>query len=121
MSDSLEKALVKPRAIEHAPESFDETLVACMPYLLRYAKQLTHGNQTESEDLVQETMRRALEPEGRLGFEIGTNMTAWTRKILFNVYREAYSSADSRKVARGEEADDAVARAESSVDTERAL
>jgi RNA polymerase sigma-70 factor (ECF subfamily) len=63
--------------------SFADELVVCMPRLTNFARRLTH-NRSAAEDLVQETMLRALNHADQ--FEPGTNLAAWLSVILRNCY-----------------------------------
>jgi RNA polymerase sigma-70 factor (ECF subfamily) len=53
------------------------------PFLFPRALKLCR-NRTEAEDIVQETLLRALRFEE--GFERGTNLHAWVQQILFSVF-----------------------------------
>ena len=64
---------------------FDKDLVRLYPYLRRYALSLCR-NPTEADDLVQETMLKALANVHQ--FEMGTNLAAWTTTILTNAFRD---------------------------------
>jgi RNA polymerase sigma-70 factor (ECF subfamily) len=55
--------------------------------LRKFALRLT-GNVPDAEDLVQTTVLRALEK--RHLYESGTNLMAWTSKIMFNIFVSQY-------------------------------
>jgi RNA polymerase sigma-70 factor (ECF subfamily) len=63
--------------------NFADEIVRCMPRLTRFAHRLTHSR-SASEDLVQETVLRALNHADQ--FEPGTNLVAWLSVILRNCY-----------------------------------
>jgi len=62
---------------------FKRDLVALIPQLRAFARTLT-GNATTADDLAQDAMIKAWDARG--GFEIGTNMKAWTFMILRNQF-----------------------------------
>src|ERR1700745_3596824 len=66
------------------------TLVSQMPALRRMALRLT-GHESEADDLVQETLTRAL--ERRWQFRPGSNLRAW----LFTIERSLFISAYRRR------------------------
>ncbi|HZT90228.1 MAG TPA: sigma-70 family RNA polymerase sigma factor [Stellaceae bacterium] len=59
----------------------DADLLACLPKLRRYAYSLTR-NPADAEDLVQQTIMRALTK--RHLFEPGTNLTGWLMTLAHN-------------------------------------
>jgi RNA polymerase sigma-70 factor, ECF subfamily len=66
-------------------ETVDAFELAAMPHmddLFRTARRVV-GNQTEAEDVVQETFLQAWKSFDR--FELGTNCRAWLYKIMFHV------------------------------------
>ena len=63
--------------------TFDEVIVPLRPMLLRAARSMTR-NASEANDLVQDTLERALKTFNR--FEPGTNARAWTMAILSRLY-----------------------------------
>lgn len=70
-------------ALSAAELRFGHQLVECGPGLRAYGRSLS-GGQDPAEDLVQETMLRAW--KARASFEPGSNLEAWTRAILRNVF-----------------------------------
>lgn len=70
-------------ALSAAERRFGHQLVECGPGLRTYGRSLS-GGQDLAEDLVQETMLRAW--NARTSFEPGSNLQAWTRAILRNVF-----------------------------------
>ena len=79
---------------EITPEIFEMEAMAHLDDLFRTAKRLTM-NQTDAEDLVQETFMQAWKSFEH--YEIGTNCRAWLYKILFNKFdhhrRKKYTRA----------------------------
>lgn len=67
---------------------FDQkALLPEMQKLRGFALRLTK-NATDSEDLVQATLLRALEKRDM--FQAGTNLFSWTSKIMFNLFASTY-------------------------------
>lgn len=66
-----------------AEQAFDEALVECSRSLRAYGRSLC-GSQHAAEDLVQETLLKAWRARAR--FTPGTNLQAWTRTILRNLF-----------------------------------
>lgn len=79
---------------EITPEVFEMEAMQHIDDLYRTAKRLTR-NETEADDLVQETYMQAWKSFGQ--YELGTNCRAWLYKILFNKYdhhrRKQYTQA----------------------------
>lgn len=79
---------------EITPEVFEMEAMTHLDSLYRTAVRLTM-NQTDAEDLVQETFMQAWKSFDR--YEQGTNCRAWLYKILFNKYdhyrRKKYTQA----------------------------
>lgn len=67
--------------------SFADEMTACLQSLKAFAISLC-GNVTRAEDLVQETVMRALANQN--SFTPGTNMSAWLFTILRNHFRSEY-------------------------------
>jgi RNA polymerase sigma-70 factor, ECF subfamily len=76
-----------------ATEAFSDGLKAATPQLRAFAISLC-GNVDRADDLVQETLLRALSSEH--SFELGTNLNAWLFTILRNYFRSEYRK--SRRV-----------------------
>ena len=74
-SRDIPPKMVLPRA------AFERQLVDVLPKLRAFAWKLTR-NDAEADDLVQETAAKAL--RAYRGFQLGTNMQAWTFTILRN-------------------------------------
>jgi RNA polymerase sigma-70 factor (ECF subfamily) len=66
---------------------FGKEIIACMPSLKAFAISIC-GNVTRADDLVQETMLRAL--ANQASFQPGTNLQAWLFTILRNHFRSEY-------------------------------
>jgi RNA polymerase sigma-70 factor (ECF subfamily) len=69
------------------PTSLRDALVALVPELRGRAMRLT-GNAALADDLVQDSMERALRFSGQ--YEQGTNLRAWAFQILFSVFVTRY-------------------------------
>jgi len=84
-------------------QEFKDELVALYPELLSFAKRLTR-NQTSAEDLVQETVIRALTRYSQ--FTPGTSVKSWVFKILHNHWKDqvGYSSRFADVSEKGDEA-----------------
>ena len=72
---------------DHDTKSVREAMLAAVPGLRAFAISLC-GNVDRADDLVQETLIRALANIN--SFEPGTNMSAWLFTILRNLYRSEY-------------------------------
>ena len=68
-------------------DRFERDVLPLLPSLYGAAVRLTR-NQTDAEDLVQETYLRAF--RGFAGFAEGTNLKAWLYRILTNSYINTY-------------------------------
>jgi RNA polymerase sigma-70 factor (ECF subfamily) len=62
---------------------FQSDLVALLPQMRAFARSLT-GDRTQADDLAQEAMLKAW--RGRGGFQVGTNLKAWTFMIVRNQF-----------------------------------
>jgi RNA polymerase sigma-70 factor (ECF subfamily) len=74
-------------ALQTGVQSFEDGLLRHLPALQRAALRLTRHPQ-EAEDLVQETMARALTYRGQ--FHSGTNLRAWLLTIERSIFLSAY-------------------------------
>jgi len=68
-------------------DPFFDQMLPCLKSLRAFAISLS-GNTDRAEDLVQETLLRAM--AARESFEVGSNMSAWLFTILRNHFRSAY-------------------------------
>lgn len=75
--------VVPNMALKSDPEAFEQLAVPLLHRLYNLARWLSR-NETEAEDLVQETYARAL--KGFRSFEPGTNFPAWMFRILRNIF-----------------------------------
>ena len=73
---------------------FREDVVGVSPFLKPFAVRLT-GDISEAEDLIQETMLRAISNEGK--FQFGTNLKAWLFTIMKNIFINNYRKKVKRK------------------------
>lgn len=78
--------------------AFSEALIGHLPSLQRYAMALT-GNATLADDLVQDTIERALRQAGQLREQ--ERLSGWLRRILYNLYIDEIR----RKRSRGKQED----------------
>jgi len=62
----------------------EQHIVAYIPRLRRYAQALTKGHSSMAEDLVQDSLERALDRSHQ--FRQGTDLRAWLFTIMHNVY-----------------------------------
>lgn len=69
-------------------------MVAAIPHLKRYARNLTH-DRDRGADLVQDTLERGLRYRAR--FTEGTNVAAWLTTIMHHRFCELYRVSRSRK------------------------
>lgn len=79
---------------------FREDVAALMPHLRAFARSLTAGNAALADDLVQDTLLKALEAQSQ--FQPGTNLKAW----MFTILRNQHLSLMRRKRTRNEVPDD---------------
>jgi RNA polymerase sigma-70 factor (ECF subfamily) len=77
-------------------KTFDQSLVRILPELRGRALRLT-GNAATADDLVQDTVERAL--RFRAQYELGTNLRAWAYQILFSVFVTRYRRSRREKNA----------------------
>jgi len=83
---------------------FREDLVALLPHLRAFARSLTAGNASLSDDLVQDTILKAIEAQSQ--YQPGTNLKAW----LFTILRNQHLSLLRRKRTRNEVCDEDIDR-----------
>jgi RNA polymerase sigma-70 factor (ECF subfamily) len=84
-------------------EDFERAILAHGPNLLAVACRLSR-NRSEAEDLVQDTLVKAL--RARDQYEAGTNLKAWLLKILKNTFINRYRrSGLERTIMEGPDAD----------------
>lgn len=87
----------------HGPSEFERDALVHLPTLLAVASRLTR-NGTEAEDLVQDTLLKAL--KARDHFAQGSNMRAWLLRILTNTFINRYRRGGlERSVLDGPDAD----------------
>jgi RNA polymerase sigma-70 factor (ECF subfamily) len=82
---------------------FEKEAIEHLPALLAVATRMTR-NGAEAEDLVQDTLVKAMRARGQ--FESGTNMRAWLLRILTNTFINRYRRGGLEKsVLEGPDAD----------------
>lgn len=85
------------------PSEFEREAIQHLGALLAVATRMTR-NPTEAEDLVQDTLVKAM--RAREQFESGTNMRAWLMRILTNTFINRYRRGGLEKaVLEGPDAD----------------
>jgi RNA polymerase sigma-70 factor (ECF subfamily) len=77
----------RPAIVAHDQRSLQRGLVALLPDLKIRALRLA-GDPATADDLVQDTIERALRFGGQ--YVHGTNLRAWTQQILFSVFITRY-------------------------------
>lgn len=78
-------------ALKRQKTIFEETTLQYMELIYKAALRMTKGNETEAQDLVQDTYLRAYRFFDK--FRQGTNAKTWLLKILRNVYINKYRKA----------------------------
>lgn len=68
--------------------SFENLIETHREALFRTALKLCHGDESLSQDMVQETFVKAFRNSER--FEVGTNLRAWLTRILYNTVMSVY-------------------------------
>lgn len=76
-----------PRMMEHHQQVVQDEIVALIPSLRAFARSLTR-NPCEADDLVQETLMKAIANAGQ--FTAGTNLRAWLFTIQRNTFYTLY-------------------------------
>ncbi|CAN7364900.1 RNA polymerase sigma factor [Neorhizobium tomejilense] len=85
----------------HAPLSFEAQILALLPSLRRYSRSLTRSD-TESEDLLQDCVEKALVSRGQWR---GANFKSWAYRIMTNLHLNARRSIARRPSVGIEEAE----------------
>lgn len=73
---------------------FQDDLVSMIPHMRAFARTLTSWDATQADDLVQDTLIKALQAQDR--FEPGTNLKAWLFTIMHNHFRSLGRSKRTR-------------------------
>ncbi|CAN7350593.1 RNA polymerase sigma factor [Neorhizobium sp. LjRoot104] len=84
-----------------APLSFEAQILALLPALRRYSRSLTRSD-TESEDLLQDCVEKALVSRGQWR---GANFKSWTYRIMTNLHLNARRAVARRPSVGIEEAE----------------
>lgn len=84
--------------VAHDHASLQRGLVALLPDLRTRALRLA-GDRALADDLVQDTIERALRFAGQ--YVYGTNLRAWTQQILFSVFITRYRRSRRERTALG--------------------
>jgi len=74
---------MKNPVVAHDEKALRDSLISLVPELRGRARRLC-GSPTVAEDIVQDTVERALRFEGQ--YERGSNLRAWVHQILFSVF-----------------------------------
>ncbi len=83
-------------------ENVERQIVALLPRLRRFAMSLT-GNLTDADDLVQDTVERALKNIAR--WETGTRLDSWMYRIAQNHFIDGVRQRRRRKMVPDSEAE----------------
>lgn len=94
----LQDVVVQPRR----DESLERQIVSLLPRLRRFAMSLT-GNIYDADDLVQDTVERAL--KNIEGFHAGTRLDSWMYRIAQNLFIDGVRQRRRRKTVPDSEAD----------------
>ncbi len=92
--------LLPVRPLEGVPPDFESAILALRPALLAFGRRLTRC-EVDAEDLVQDTILRAL--AARDHFDAGTNLKAWLFTILRNGFNTRWRKRQ-RETLPGSEA-----------------
>lgn len=76
---------------------FESAVIPLLEPLHRHALRMT-SNRVDAEDLVQETLLNAY--AGLRAFQAGTNLNAWLRRIMINIYISSYRRQKCRPTQR---------------------
>jgi RNA polymerase sigma-70 factor (ECF subfamily) len=101
-ADSPDRDATRDASRDARPARFDREAMAQMDALYTFAFKLTRVRE-EAEDLVSETMLRALERWRQ--FQLGTNIRAWLFTILYHNFVSRKRRADAREVPMAESDD----------------
>jgi RNA polymerase sigma factor (sigma-70 family) len=99
MEENRRRDVVVGRGVDEATQ---RQIVALLPRLRRFALSLT-GNPTEADDLVQDTVERALKAIDR--WEPGTRLDSWMYRIAQNQFIDGVRKRRHQRPAPVEEAD----------------
>jgi RNA polymerase sigma-70 factor (ECF subfamily) len=91
-----ERKTPKSPLVAHDKKSLEKGLVEMVPELRGRACRLA-GDPTTAEDIVQDTIERALKFSSQ--YERGTNLRAWVYQILFSVFVTRYRRSRREKNA----------------------
>lgn len=94
-------------------------LMELRPKLFSLAMKLTGGHVEDAENFVHDTLETAMVKIDQ--FQGGTNLGAWTNRILINKFKSYLKLSSTKKTATGEEADRAYETAIFDDDLERAV
>jgi RNA polymerase sigma-70 factor (ECF subfamily) len=93
---AFERAVQRTPLFAHDTQSLERGLVTLVPELRIRALRLS-GNRATADDLVQDTIERALKFGAQ--YERGTNLRAWAYQILFSVFVTRYRRSRREKNA----------------------
>lgn len=118
-SEPKKKSRPEARRPVEREQEFDKTLVECIPNLKRVARLLTRNSELIKE-LVQTTLVKAMQDRNQFKQRPDDlkKMQAWTATILRNTFRDIVRHTNKNVEDGGEGAQDAIAIAQSPVDTQ---
>lgn len=93
---TMSTAAVRPTLVAHDQKTLERGLVELLPELRGRACRLC-GDPTTADDIVQDTIERALKFAAQ--YERGTNLRAWVYQILFSVFVTRYRRSRREKNA----------------------